>query len=554
MRLAILPLGTGAEDYIPHALAVYRKGRRGSVVVDDGLIMIGDRYSKIFTFPECSALFQHNPSGVGYSPLFSETVPTTYPTFRTPMPAMGGFFPSASDTLLVPDTAQVQAYNLTGATRGASMAFQNAITPTHGEALMWNQFRSVYNADSGYSWYLTTYRLTGYVNPYDNPLRSKQLITDGITSLWESDLVAAEPDLVVGFQIALPSIQYRRLRDTTTDTYTMARGGQLFKISEASVTLDVSVPLALSTLPAPSVTPVTPGGSGLGTYAVHTAWMYDIFTSERATHYYVIKFCSSVATGYWNGTMGYQDDIRYFPGMSLSVEKRAKADFSLVATYNLTPARVDRVLQGITPLAQCDRLLNTPVAHGMLDIGNFNWGAYDPATDGDALTRFSPIGGGVLVAADGTEYPLLAVMSGTQDLFPTQGDVSVHNARATYRANYIADPSYTASGLDASWIAYYYPNTLQQPALLWLGTPPGGFDCYTWPGVDAAGIKTAPFGSAAKFGTNPIADSDGMLTLLEPFISTDPQQLVATKLVSGVPTAQVIQTQPTSQPFVMFDI
>jgi hypothetical protein len=312
--------------------------------------------------------------------------------------------------------------------------------------------------------------------------------------------------------------------------------GQIYAIGSDGTAISIT-PFGLADIPAGARLDVINPGDG----ARHVDYCYDIFTSERSLHYYVVKFVSDTAVEHnvYSGNP-YPGDLRLYSGGNLVVEKRLKSDLSLVATYNLTPSTVDHQLQDVPTLVQ---IWNT--ANG--DISGATTGT-------DIITRFVPYATGmVLVDAAGNEYPILPVLSCSQDWFWDS------TAGVTSRENYIATGTVAPD---------MKRNIFQQPALLWVGTPPDGFDGFTWPDVDAAGLKitAADAGLTNDVGiggmriwSSIIGDSDNILAQLLPYTGSDPgasteQRIISVNLSGGLPAATLKKVLNISQPVSMSDI
>lgn len=542
--------GDCADFYLDTAIGLYKKGKKGRFLVDDvALLLLDDKSLKIVMLFSDFALFQQDPVSRQFYVLFQDVVPSTFPTFTNLLPGMPTFFPVYPDELLAPAYNQLQLYTPGSAAPYLTLAFQNPILSSHGEGLAWYAAMTHPNVPvrtgddptvTGNVWHLLKYQLTGYVNPYDNPMTTKMTLSDGGTgNLWEYDFNA--PNVVCAHQVEVAGINYHRIKDTNATGDVVERvfaaiqdgssySGALFEVLESSNALGLNL-LDLPALPSGSRGTYTyPGGSS---YTEHIDWTVDVFTSERAQHYYIVKFCADNSIGYYGQDFIHVNDLCIFPGTSLTVEKRLKSDLSLVQTFNLTPTAVDQVLQGLSVHEQNANVVNA----GYLMLG-MGWSS-DRSTliSPNLLTRFAPFGfGGVLVDESGNEFPVLVGISCTQDIFSTSD---------SNRAAYIAG---TLSAVSFAGYSGSQANILQQTVALWLG---GSGIGYSWPGVDAVGLPGVGATSQCSSG---IADSDTMMLQLQPLSDGTQQSIVTVNLQGGVPTVTLQRQQSTSQGFYMYDI
>jgi hypothetical protein len=475
--------GDGAENYEGEALDLYKrlkalgfKGRK-TTMVDNALIIItvgeNDSAMVIMLVSEY-AIFVGNPATTTFYALFLDTVPKAWPVFVKLLPAMPLFFPVYPDELMVPLYDRLNTFVSGNSSPYQSVMFLTPITSTHSEALLWQGLMMQPNLDTDNQMVFTLYNLEGYLNVNDLPIYTKMALVNAAgTVINEFD--ANAPIVHVVSERAISKllqfgIFYRRLivadgvekvivyfHDETTHS------GALYEMIEDTGVL-YAVPLSLPALANGSRLdpPTSPkGGPTAGSRRVDN--MTDIFTSEKSAYYYVVKQTVDSAVDHH---MGFVDavydpagsDTYLFAGTALSVEKRLKTDLSLVTTYNLTPSAIDTTLQGFIATIGGGTSNNRVNANGCINASGTFSGSNLPI-----LTRFVAQQGFVLIDTDGTEYPLLAGVSLSQDFYN--------------------------GGTDA--------NVFSQAVLLWLGTPPGGFDCYTWSGVDAAGLKI----SDAQTGT-----------------------------------------------------
>lgn len=297
----------------------------------------------------------------------------------------------------------------------------------------------------------------------------------------QKETIGSSVPIVVKRYGIMPGTFFRKFNIKVADGYTTklfmyqhtgSTPGQLYEVTTAKDTGSAIFTLVLEA-----------GNVGAITTNRHTNYYMDIFSAPESLFWYVIKVCADVSTAAQGGSYGV--NIGFYSGTSLSVEKRLKSDWSLIETYNLTPASCDRELQGLSIAAQ---------------VQNSDTGTAFSHPSPDALTRFLPIcvdasrvsstgvvsglapqiAGSVLIADDGTEYPLLAVNVITQDRF-------FDTVQA--RSDYLANPTTGTTG----W------GTLNQAAMLWLGGTGAG---KTWPGVNAIGLQITEFPTGVTSGKN----------------------------------------------------
>jgi hypothetical protein len=492
MKPVVVPVGDGAMDYIDYGFALHGKGKRGKFSVADAVIItIDEKTIKILMLPGTCAITQRNGSFDGdFFVTFADPVPQVMPAMAgATQPVLPTYYPVYPNNLMVPLNDRVQIYDNGESADPDEYLFQAPITSYYGEYLGWNGVLLQYNGDDD-KWLFLKYHLAGHLNSYDNPMRSKIAIYDSeITS--EGDI--NYPNTVAAVLTILDGIQYRRLRGAAGDTIAVwlndgANSGTLYAASE------VDGAMSFDNLPLPPL----PAGSSTSTEQIQ--YVYDIFTSERALNYYVIKLKVDIGLMYrLNPSHPYPNDVTFYPGMSAVVEKRSKSDFTLVDTFNLTPSAVDQILQGASVAAQVSNIANEQAA-----------GA---TTGPDNITRFVPFAGTVLVDQSGNEYPILPILSCTQDYF----------LDTTY--GFASRQAYLSAGTVRDTLKR---NVFQQAGLLWLTKSPGVVDGYTWPGVDALGLKITeasgglvndvPLGAMAKVSAI-IGDSDSALLQAVPFAS-----------------------------------
>jgi len=274
----------------------------------------------------------------------------------------------------------------------------------------------------------------------------------------------------------MPGTFFRKfnIKDKVLDSYTR----QLFMYNQPAEAVGTlyEVTTAPNTGSALFTAVLRSAGSSSITTNRHINYYTDIFSAPESLYWYIINVCADVS--YYPQGLSYGVNIGYYPSTSLSVEKRRKADWSLVKTYNLTPTACDRELQGLSVAAQ---------------VYNSDSGTAFSHPSPESLTRLLPVcvdtslvtatgvvsgttpemAGAVLIDEDGNEYPFLAVNVITQDrFFTTEAE----------RTAYISSPTVGSTG----W------GTLCQSSMLWLGGTGVG---KTWPGVDAIGLQITKFPS-----------------------------------------------------------
>ena len=161
-------------------------------------------------------------------------------------------------------------------------------------------------------------------------------------------------------------------------------------------------------------------------------------------------------------------DTYLFPGMSLSVTQYDKVTNAAGRTWALNPSSIDTTLQGFVQTITyggSSAYGGTFPTNRVSACGNVNtFGVFAPGNL-PIQTSFVFRQGFVLVDANGVEYPIVVGLSLSQNFY-LAGDTP-----------YITDSGDNGSELFC------------QPVILWLCTPPEGLDCYTWAGVQAAGLK-----------------------------------------------------------------
>lgn len=506
-------VGDGSEDYLPYALALHRQGKRGDTTIDGrAMIKLKDRLIRIvLSIPEFAMFRQFKYGGALHVAFSSSVDPCLQWGFGGDLPTITTYYPVYLEDFLAPAYNKIKFYDPGAATSYLEAMLLTPITSIHSEFLVWRGVTLTPKGEDGEAWIFLKYQLGGYLNQYDMPTYTKLITFDGATITSENTTDAKNVPAAVGF--SRDGISYRRLKTGETEKIVLyghddaAYSGMLYDIVLNELGQFDIVPLPI-VAPDPGTRTdlydlfdsslAYPGGR-------HVDNMLDIFTSAKAAHYYVVRFTADNMLWYFAGKPKW-DNMLMFGGMSLVVEKMSKADDTLVETYNLTPSVVDHVLQGATYLQQCINTANTDTLAWM----TFQEVGYE------IFTRFVPLQGAVLVADDGTEFPILTIMSCSQDHFGLNGTSYGADSR---RQNYVENG-----------VIYVPPtqmNIFQQAGMLWLGTPPEGFDGYTWGGVDAVGLKIT--GAAAPGQVNDVAmasmrrsssaisDSDRMVCELAPF-------------------------------------
>lgn len=501
-RLRIVLIGEGAEDHIDQAEALYQRvqGRKSTYHLDGALFLVRPGEVKVIVFPSRYALVLQEP---GLTPSqfrleFDDAVPLNVPSGDL-LPTTPTFFPVSSEYLLTLISSGTALTGISLTIPGESASFQDV---SFAAAIIWTvpyivvpglllepAARGLANDRL-----FMTYMLTGVVNPNDQQIQAK--VTAYSSGVVDEQDGPGLPVLRIVSSLSISTLQqygyfFRRIavspdvEKIIMYAHDGTYAGSLYDVPDV---VGGEYPAVDSSplLSAPSGSrlnpPPTTKGSGTANagsrYVDHTL---DIFTSENAAHYYMVKTTIDSAVDHH---MGYSDlydpngsDTYLFPGCSLSVEKRLKSDFSLVATFNLTPSSIDTTFQGF-PSDQVN-------ANGCVNA--------DGTFSGDNLphlTRMFYQRGYVLVANDGTEFPIVTGVSISQ---------------ADYNSG------------DA--------NSFCQSVLLWLGSHSGDF--YTWPGVDAVGLKIS---SLSGLGVNigftryietGIGDSNHALISLFPFESNN---------------------------------
>jgi hypothetical protein len=544
-RPQLILAGDEAPNYVGEALALYRSfdaSGRSRQTVELGVCIVLFEKGKITIIPDVSefAIFIMDPSVSKFSSYFLEAVPAALPALTdSHLPDMPTFFPVYPGSLAVPQYDRVDIYDPGEAAPSLTVLFSGPILSSYGEYIYNQRFLLQPNLDTENQVLMLTYQLGGYLNQFDQPTMAKLVLAADTDNLYEINGSAMNVFPAVNFVRA--GIMFRRLRGNTEQMVLCQQddsthSGQIYAIGSDGTEITMT-PFGLGDLPAGARLDVVNPGDG----ARHVDYCYDIFTSERSQHYYVVKFVSDTAVEHNIYSINpYPGDLRLYPGGDLVVEKRLKSDLSLVGTYNLTPSTVDHQLQDVSPVVQIWNTANGDISGG--------------TTGADIITRFVPYATGmVLVDAAGNEYPILPVLSCSQDWFWDS------TAGVTSRENYIATGAISED---------MKRNIFQQPALLWLGTPPDGFDGFTWPDVDAAGLKitAADAGLTNDVGiggmriwSSIIGDSDNILAQLLPYTGTDPgasteQRIINAQIVDGLPVVTLKQVLNISQPVSMSDI
>ena len=587
MNPRLILLGESAGDYAGEARRRYARGERGWKATSDGigLIKLTERRIIIIAEDFHYAFFAVADSVI--SGTYVVTVPSSWPTdFSVVPPPPGGFFwPAAPEDLVVPDYSGFKLYTAGSADFYVDLSFLTPITSGHSESIQWLHVLTEI-LPSGNRLTCSVYRLVGYIAGQVNPLRAKMSLHSGSTLIVEADTavqnvrVGAEDEQSAG-------VFFRRIKyAANTEKIIMGwqdpttYSGGLYELLEVGGDF-VANPLDL---------PALPDGARLrysdteSYTARHVDNVIDMFTSERAAHYYFVIYTVDVVALFDNypstwpsGIIAditfapYPDDLLVYAPTCARVEKRLKTDLSLVTTYQLTPTSIDFTLQGAPPELQVSSGGNVgwPFAKGAIGTPPDLW---DSTPE---LTRFFPYAmdgtiGTVLVAADGTEFPILSSLITTQDFFDVPTTEGLPGA-VTRRQSYLAtrDPAepYCADYLFTSMSR----NLFQQAALLWLGGDPSAVAGYAWAGVDAVGLKITaaaeeltnnlPIGQQ-KMIKSCVGDSDTLLAQCIPYEVTDDaitgqsnnQIIISTRLVDDLPVVRLEKVAPVSQALFMFDI
>jgi hypothetical protein len=539
----LILVGNSATDYVGHALALHRKFSqtgllRQTVLIDGVIVLLSNPDIKILAAVPRFAVFVWDQIAAAFCAYWLETAPKSFPAL-TPahLPTLPTFWPLTTDNPTYPATgsAMVTLYDRLNfyatpqnGVMTSTVMFQGPILSVYGESLVWDIPTEYINPATGNRWALLRYFLEGYYNVNDLNINTKLVNTSqDANNLYETDYAApnvyaiSQSEVTTGLE--LPGIRYHVLPEMVTayihDATTYS--GTLFKVTEASDQTFDSVPLAIT--PAPHGARLTPpdlGATPAPAGSRHMDNMLDIFTSPAAKHYYIVRLTVDNAVNHYMGLSDYSydpsgSDTVLFPGTALTVDKVRKSDMALVQIYNLTPSSRDYVLQGFRPstpetLAAVGYPDN-PSTYGWALNGRLvAWGQLNTAPTFNmdqiaAQTRIIPQNGYVLVDSSGNEYPILTGSILTQDGFGSV--ISAINGGGT-----------SGKGMDV----------FCQAVVLWLGTPPSGVDCYTWDGVDAAGLKlsTAQPGLRNDAGIGDmhvhypgIGDSNSVMLQLVPILS-----------------------------------
>ncbi len=483
-RISIV--GTGGTSFVGHALSLYRKYNANkqfprTLQLGPAIMLFNPDDIKIIMIIYNYALFSFNPASQTFFSLLDANPPLNWQVTGGQLPSLPGFFPiNPGSNIQWPIGICVPLYNeLTNYIDGQTIPcqiipFQTSILSftTPVQSLVWEDIKEYLNQSSGNQWYLTTYFLENYnsaggTNINITPVSMKMLIASPtLVNLFEFNASAPilifislmnQPDLFI------PGIFFRRMFISISQENMTAYShnpttysGALYLISEVSNVLTLS---SLFTAPAgnranpPATTKGTPTAGSL-----YTDNTLDIFTSVNSKYYYVVSQTINTATDY---NMGFSDhtydpsgcDTYIFPGMSLKITQYNKSTLVVGETWVLNPSSIDTILQGfVSTISNDGGILNNRVNAN----GNINANGTFASPNLPIQTSFVFKQGFVLIDTSGNEYPVISGVSLSQNF-------------------------YNDSGTDA--------NLFCQPILLWLGTPPVGFDCYTWPGVQAAGLK-----------------------------------------------------------------
>lgn len=508
-------IGQGAEDYIPEAIALYRSGRRGWRAVDDkAVIRLWDEKIRILMIFTRFFFMHFNKTFVRVDTGFQELFGVNPGAFRSTAEVDTSSYPRIpySSCPLTPEeegyvmpwvvacapageminvkTASFALWRLGAGETGPYKVYPYTAPPTIpvGTTQFTRYAAIVLQPEIGYNYAAIVYQM----NPSDNSQANNRIcharfeMYDGTAVIGEVEIdgypvVLGRDRLTPGFVLR----QFYGAENTSRVFYYQhdPAGGLLSEV--------IATPAGLET--ADALLPALPARSHVDRRYIDS--MYDIFTSENAAHFYVVRFDSDLDVHY-QGT-GYSANIGFYSGTALIVEKRLKTDWSLVQTYNLTPTAVDTTLMGAPIKAQ---------------VRNCDGGTAFTMPAAPRLTRFTPVGtdisiidssgriagqsplscGTVLMDGD-TEYPILPVLMVTQDyLFGTE-------AQRT---------AFLSSG-DTTGITM---GTFTQAALLWLGAPIGA-PGWRWSGVDACGLDfaTSDIGTYQAWLREPLSDGSTML-------------------------------------------
>lgn len=478
--------GQGSSNYVGQALALYRQYDNvgiwpRTVQIGPAIMLFKQDDIKIVMLIYNYAILSSNNATQTFYSLFSLNPPSEWNVTGGLLPSLPTFFPISPNGITLwplgiaaPLYNEIQTYFTGKATPQQTITYQNPIlsSTTPAQALVWSGLKQYYNLTTKNQWFLITYFLTGGgINVNNTAINMKMCLVDATQTVINEFNATASVMLVVtpfvNSTFNLPGIFFRRLIVSKTQTNMVVYShndstysGALYLLSESGGALSVGA-LPISALPngSRSDPPHTEKGSGTATAgSLYTDNMLDIFTSEKSQYFYVVRMTINTATDF---NMGYSDssydptgaDTYIFPGMSLAIDQCKKSDYSLVQTFALNPSSIDTVLQGfVNTISLAGGVTNNRVeACGCINSSGTFASSYLPI-----MTAFVFQQGFVLVDAVGNEYPIVTGISLSQDFYN--------------------------GGTDA--------NMFCQALLLWLNSSiPGGFDCYTWPGVDAAGLK-----------------------------------------------------------------
>lgn len=521
MKPTIKLIGKRAEDYIEYAVALRRKGKTGKYAIDDVLILIEKKETKIIdlaenyffmypnkTFVRTDAAFlaqfgvqpgAFRAAGENELSGFPEIPYSVCPLFPEEagyvVPWVVGCAPAGE--MINVKTASFSLWKL-GAGDAGDYKVYSYLTPPVIPAgtRQFNRYNaSVVLTDYGFNYAMIIHQmnLKNYTANY-NDCEMRFELYDG-TNL-AGEVVLAAPPVVAKRTMVIPGFHFRRFygEDLTLPP-------KIFMYQHGFTTPGVISEVIPSEAGISAVDVVLPAlETRTHTGNHYRDQMYDIFTSAEAQHYYLIRYTSDVEMEYLG--LDYDANVGFHPGTALVVEKRSKVDWSLVATYNLTPSTVDTTLLGLpveAQVANCDGGTAFSLA-APERLTRFVLNGVDLTIKGENgySSGMAPMACGGVLVRDGVEYPLLPVNMVTQDrLYGSAQDRT----------------EFLSTG-DTSGITF---GTLSQPVLLWVGAPPGATG-WTWGGVDAVGLDL-PSEHIGDFGTwlrEPISSSDMLLHQLFP--------------------------------------